>query len=66
MFVRGGGRGGSAGETLGLGGAGWLPSWRVVVLALLRIGGLFTVCRPRIAGRDAGGGGGAFLVLMAS
>lgn len=45
--LRGGGRGGSAGEILGLAvsftGAGWLPSWRAEVGALLRTGGLLTV-----------------------
>jgi hypothetical protein len=47
--VRGGGRGGSAGEIFGLGvastAAGWLPSWRVEVGALLRTGGLLIVWR---------------------
>lgn len=43
--LRGGGRGGSAGETLGLSlGAGWFPSCRALVGALLSVGGLFTVC----------------------
>lgn len=44
---RGGGRGGSAGEIFGvsgLGSMGWLARSLVVVGALLRMGGLLTVC----------------------
>lgn len=47
--LRGGSRGGSAGETFGLAvsfaTAGWLPSCRADVGALLRTGGLLTVWR---------------------
>jgi hypothetical protein len=47
VLMRGGGRGGSAGDDLGLGhsaATGWLPSCRALVGALLRMGGLLTVC----------------------
>jgi hypothetical protein len=47
--LRGGGRGGSAGETFGLAvlptTAGWLPSCRVDVGASVRMGGLLIVWR---------------------
>lgn len=49
LALRGGGRGGSAGETLGFSDScttmGWLPSCRADVGALLRTGGLLTVWR---------------------
>lgn len=45
--LRGGGRGGSAGDIFGVSGfagAGWFPKYLADVGALLKIGGLFTVC----------------------
>jgi hypothetical protein len=66
VLLRGGGRGGKAGDGLGLGisaATGWLPSCRALVGALLRIGGLLTVCcRWYAGGRWLGGGGGGFFL----
>jgi hypothetical protein len=44
VLLRGGGRGGRAGEIRGPAATGWFPSCLALVGALLRIGGLFTVC----------------------
>lgn len=70
VLLRGGGRGGSAGDRRGLGLSttkGWLPMCLAVVGALLRIGGLFTVCwRWYAGGRALGGGGGGARFLLAT
>jgi hypothetical protein len=51
VLFRGGGRGGRAGDGRGLSTAmGWLPSCLAVVGALLRMGGLLTVCCRWYAG----------------
>jgi hypothetical protein len=66
VLFRGGGRGGSAGEIFGLSTAvGWFPSCLALVGALLRIGGLLTVCcRWYAGGRWLGGGGGGFFFVV--
>lgn len=70
LAVRGGGRGGRAGETRGggLSTSGWLPMRCVEAAALSSSGGLLAVWARSWGGRfaGAGGGGGGFFFAEAT